>query len=69
MKYVTKPGKHGTLTLYEVKYHEHIQHPSDPVDQSVFLWAYDSSGAIERFYDSWLDAGWDALSAVPVEAR
>jgi hypothetical protein len=58
---ITKPGEHGTLYLYEIKYTD----PSDSdcmgtMSQRVF--AYNTEHALDKFYNSVDADGWKALS-------
>ena len=47
--YVTKPGKHGTLTLFAVE----ILHPDPGFPREVVRrWAYDADHAEQRVYDA-----------------
>jgi hypothetical protein len=50
----TKPGKHGTLYLYEIKYTD-----DDPGfgENSWFTYAYNEDHAYERWQDSNVDVG------------
>ena len=51
---ITKPGKHGTLKLYRIAYHDDGNKYNDGISR---VWAYDEDHAIEKFYDS-DDTGW-----------
>lgn len=68
VKYMTKPGRHGTLTRFAITY-------TDPRDagfgQDVWrTWAYDRAHAIDNFYDSEDgDEGWKILDVERVRDR
>jgi len=60
----TKPGKHGTLYLYEIKY-------TDPSDEgmgemSMRRWAYNLEHVEERFYEGPGSEGWQIISIARV---
>jgi hypothetical protein len=59
---VTAParqGKHGTLHLYRIAYHDSIDSGSPPDVSSV--WAFSSSHAIEKWEESNEDQGFGSL--------
>ena len=64
-RYVTKPGAHGTLFKYKIKYFD----PKDPGFGSD-IWncfAYNTEHALDKFYDE--DDGFEAESISRVEDR
>ena len=48
-KFVTKPGRHGTLYLYAVTYRDRYD-PAFGTD-TIRLWAYNLDHVEDRFYD------------------
>jgi hypothetical protein len=64
--YVTKPGRHGTLYLYEVVYRDRIN--SAFGNDTIRLWAYDREHLEERFYDD-PDESWEIISVKRVQDR
>jgi len=63
-RYQTKPGKHGTLTRYRVRYHDEDEPGQRGVDH---VWAYDEEHARELFdEDSW-DQNFDTLRIDSIE--
>ena len=50
MKFRSKPGKFGTLYLYEVRFRDRTD-PDNPFDRGRY-WAYDADHAVDRFYES-----------------
>ena len=69
-KFVTKPGRHGTLYLYAVKYTDRY----DPAmgQDTTRLWAYNMDHVEDRFYDESSDEegdGWVIVSIARVLAR
>lgn len=66
MSLVSKPGKYGTLYLFEITYRSDTDTEGrEPLKGR--WWGYDIDHAEERFYDSDPDAGWVALSARRVQ--
>lgn len=64
MKYRTKPGQHGTLYLYRIRYRD--ADPSCPIF-SLSLWAYCEEHAREKF-DTGPDEGeWHIVSMARVQ--
>ena len=63
-KFVTKPGRHGTLYLYSVTYRDRY----DPAvgDDTVRLWAYNLEHVEDRFYDESSDEEGDGRVIVDV---
>ena len=66
-KPLSKPGKHGTLYLYEIVY-------TDPTDDCMGemtqrLWAYNAEHLADRFYGALDSDGWEMVryARVPVE--
>lgn len=59
VRYQSKPGKHGTLYRFRIKYRDRFD-PGSP-DFDTFTWAYDQSHAEDRFLDS-DDDGWKIIS-------
>ena len=55
---ITKPGKHGTLYRYAIRYTDE----SDPgCPEMVWCtWAYDRNHAVDRFYEDGAE-GWQML--------
>lgn len=56
---VSKPGKHGTLHLFLLRYKDKHD-PASPTFEWR-TWAYDSDHALDKFYDS-DDQGWKVVS-------
>jgi len=65
--YVTKPGRHGTLYLFRIRYKDRW----DPAfGEDVWrTWAYDSEHAQDRFHEADEDEGWEILSIEKVRER
>ncbi len=66
----SKPGKHGTLHLFEIAY---TDKPERDDGQPYYngtsrVWAYDADHAVEKFYDGEDDSGWRATSIKRVSA-
>ncbi len=63
-KYVTKPGRHGTLYLYAVRYRDRY----DPAfgEDVVRLWGYSMDHVEERFYDESGDETGDGFVIVDI---
>lgn len=59
MSFVSKPGKHGTLYQYLLRYKDKDDPASPTFDWKT--WAYDSEHALDKFYDS-DDEGWKIVS-------
>lgn len=62
-KYVTKPGRHGTLYLYRYEYRD----PQDigfPRTRNN-VWAYDAEHAVEKIADGFIFEGFDGFEIVP----
>jgi hypothetical protein len=59
----TKPGKHGTLYLYQIEYKD--DSPESP-QFSTRLWAYNLEHAEERFYEGLDSEGWRIISIARV---
>lgn len=58
----TKPGKYGTLYLYEIEYTDDTD-PSGFGTDHVRYWAYDPEHAIDKWYNSADgDCGWRLLT-------
>ena len=66
-KYVTKPGKHGTLYLYRYEYFD----PQDPAfpRTSNNVWAYDAEHAAEKIADGFIFEGFDGCEIVADSLR
>lgn len=58
-KPVSKPGKHGTLYLYAIKYRDKYDSVAPEFEQRT--WAYSEEHALDRFYDT-DDDGWLVLA-------
>ncbi len=65
-KPTTKPGKHGTLYLYELTYTD----TSDPGmgESTTRLWAYNLEHVEDKFYGAPDTDGWTLLRAARVPA-
>lgn len=59
MSFVSKPGKHGTLHLFLLRYRDKDD-PASPTFEWK-TWAYDSEHALDRFHD-FDDEGWKVVS-------
>lgn len=68
-RFVTKPGRHGTLYLYAVTYEDR----HEPVGRdTIRLWGYNLDHVEDRFYDESSDQegdGWIIVSIARVLAR
>ena len=53
----TKPGKYGTLYLYQIAY---CDASDSTIAFSTRVWAYDSEHALDKFYAG--EEGWKATS-------
>lgn len=62
MDYRSKPGKHGTLYLWTVSYHD-VPGPDGTYIGQWRTWAYNIDDAWERWYDS-LACGEEGFAAV-----
>ena len=58
--FVKKPGKHGTLYLFNVRYRDKYDFASPDFDWKT--WAYNEEHAEQRFYESDNDDDWKILS-------
>ena len=65
-RFVSKPGKHGTLYLFRAEYTDRY----DPAfgKDAVRLWAYHAEHAADRFVESADAEGWKLLSVEKVRA-
>ena len=54
---VTKPGKYGTLKLYELTFSCTCD-PYSPCNGTSKMWAYSVEHAEEKFVDAHEDDGW-----------
>ena len=68
MKPITKPGKHGTLYLYEIAYTDRPERDDGQpyYNDTQRVWAYDLDHAVEKFYDAEDSDGWRATSITRV---
>lgn len=66
-RFVSKPGRDGTLYLFRVEYTD--QHDPAFGKDVIRLWAYDTNHAEERFVESEDADGWKVLSVERVRAR
>jgi len=64
-RFVSKPGRHGTLYLFRIRYTD----AHDPAfgEDAIRLWAYDADHAEQRFVEA-DDEGWKVLSVERVRA-
>ena len=76
-KHLTKPGKHGTLYRYRIRYNDNPAFgPLTEADSDWGCWAYDAKQAVEEFVegrdDGFVPTAWallvvsqDGLTTVP----
>lgn len=57
--FASKPGEHGRLYLFEVRYRD-AHDPCFPIF-TWRTWAYDAEHAIDKFYMSDDDDGWTVV--------
>lgn len=62
--FAKKPGKHGTLYLFEIKYRDEGDPASPTFEQKE--WAYDPEHAEDKFWDAPDSDGWRILSITKV---
>lgn len=60
----SKPGKHGTLYKYTVRWHD--QEDPDAPTERAFVWAYNESHAVEKVTESLYDQGWPRIDILKV---
>lgn len=63
-KFVTKPGRHGTLYLYAVTYRDRYD-PGMGQD-TIRIWAYNLDDVEDRFYDESGDETGDGFVIVDI---
>ena len=63
-RYVTKPGRHGTLYRFKIIYRS--DHDPGFGQDEWFTWAYDVEHAEDKFYESDDDGWWRIVSTSKV---
>lgn len=63
VRYVEKPGNHGTLFLFRIAYRDKYDDACPRLSWNT--WAYDVEHAVDRFHDS-DDEGWEILGVEKV---